>query len=79
MLEDRSSVTGWPASSAARILAADWGSTPTIRTSGRACLSAADTPAISPPPPIGTNTVPRSGTCSSSSSATVPWPAMIIG
>ena len=32
-------------------------------------------PDASPPPPIGTSTVSASGTCSSSSSPIVPWPA----
>ena len=36
-------------------------------------------PDTSPPPPTGTTTVPRFGSCSSSSRAIVPWPAMTSG
>ena len=54
MLDVFSSVTGWPASRAARIFMAPVGSTPTTRTPGRDSLMAVATPAISPPPPIGT-------------------------
>ena len=39
-------------------------------------LAAVAMPAISPPPPIGIGRISRSGTSSSISSATVPWPAM---
>ena len=48
------SVTGRPAARDAVIFAAPAGSTPMTRTSGRVCLMAAATPAMSPPPPIGT-------------------------
>ena len=50
--------------------------TPTIRTSGLRARSAIAIPAASPPPPIGTTTVPRPGSCSTSSSPIVPWPAI---
>ena len=36
-------------------------------------------PPISPPPPTGTSTASRSGTCSASSRPIVPWPAMTRG
>ena len=52
------------------------GSTPTTRMSGFTCLAAVATPEIRPPPPIGTGRTSRSGTSSSISSATVPWPAI---
>ena len=52
------------------------GSRPTMRISFCRCLAAVAMPAISPPPPIGTGRTSRSGTSSSISSATVPWPAM---
>ena len=54
ILEVRDNVTGLPASREALILGAPAGSTPTMRTSGRSPLSAADTPETSPPPPMGT-------------------------
>ena len=52
-------------------------STPTTRTPvpSRPMV----TPASSPPPPQGTTTVPRLGTCSTSSRASVAWPAMTSG
>ena len=55
--------------------AAAW--TPTICTSGLASLIASATPAHSPPPPTGMTTLARSGTSSSSSSPSEPWPATI--
>ncbi len=36
-------------------------------------------PVIRPPPPTGTTSVPTSGSCSRSSSASVPWPAAVRG
>ena len=53
--------------------------TPTISTSGLSALAAIATPAISPPPPIGTTSTSSSGASVSISSPTVPWPAMICG
>ena len=50
--------------------------TPTSRAFGFAALIASAMPDASPPPPIGMITVSRSGTCSSSSSPIVPWPAI---
>src|SRR4051812_30867650 len=50
--------------------------TPTTSTSGRCALIAMATPLDSPPPPTGTTTFARSGTSSSNSSPSVPWPAM---
>ena len=57
--------------------AAAW--TPTICTSGLASLIASATPEHSPPPPTGITTLARSGTCSSSSRPSEPWPATIAG
>src|SRR5918999_2890072 len=57
--------------------AATW--TPTTSTSGRSDLIAIATPEASPPPPTGTTTFARSGTCSSSSSPSEPWPATMSG
>ena len=57
--------------------AAAW--TPTIWTSGRAALIASATPAHRPPPPTGMTTFARSGTSSSSSRPSEPWPATIAG
>ena len=42
-------------------------------------FSASPMPPISPPPPTGTSTASRSGTCSASSRPIVPWPAMTRG
>ena len=53
--------------------------TPTTSTSGRADFTAIATPAASPPPPTGMTTRARSGTCSSSSSPSDPWPATMSG
>ena len=52
------------------------GSQPMIRMSGFRALAAVATPLISPPPPMGTGRISRSGTSSSISRAMVPWPAM---
>ena len=57
--------------------AAAW--TPTISIAGLSALAAVATPAISPPPPIGTTSTSSSGTSASISSPIVPWPAMIAG
>jgi hypothetical protein len=60
------------------MLAAPAGSAPTIRVAGRCSRSQRATPAMRPPPPTGTTTVPISPpACSASSMATVPWPAMV--
>src|SRR5215213_1780596 len=48
-------------------------------TSGRADLTAIAMPAHSPPPPTGTTTFARSGTASSSSRPSEPWPATTTG
>ena len=50
--------------------------TPMMRTSGVSARRAIAIPAASPPPPIGTITVPPSGSCSASSSPIVPCPAI---
>ena len=55
--------------------AAAW--TPTIDTSGLAALIASATPAHRPPPPTGITTLARSGTSSSNSRPSEPWPATI--
>ena len=57
--------------------AAAW--TPTTSIEGAFALAAVATPAISPPPPIGTTSTSRSGTSASISRPIVPWPAMIAG
>ena len=46
--------------------------------SGFMDLAAKATPEISPPPPIGTTIMSRSGSSSRISSPTVPWPAIIF-
>src|SRR5207302_1793817 len=73
----RSRRTGWPASSARRIPAAPVGSTPMIRARGRLAATAVAMPAISPPPPTPTTNRSASGRSSRTSSAHVPWPAII--
>jgi hypothetical protein len=70
--------TGPPCSRASCIADASSGSTPIIRTCGRSSFTAVAIPEISPPPPIGTITTSSSGTWSTSSSPTVPWPAITI-
>ena len=51
--------------------------TPTTRSSGRRAASAIAMPDARPPPPTGTTTVPGpSGSCSTSSSPSVPCPAI---
>ena len=61
IVSQRSSVTSSPASTLAFIAGPSADSTPTIRTSGRARLTAAETPEMSPPPPIGTTMTSTSG------------------
>ena len=53
--------------------------TPITRTSGRTAARARATPAMSPPPPLGTTTTDASGTYSAISSPTVPFPAITSG
>ena len=72
MVWTASSVTTRPAESESFMEVAPVGSTPITRIDGRTPCSAAATPPIRPPPPTATITVSRSGTCSSSSSPTVP-------
>ena len=53
--------------------------TPNTRRSGLSALAATAIPAIRPPPPMGTTSVSTSGAASSTSRATVPWPAITSG
>ena len=54
--------------------------TPTSDSSGRSARSPIAIPAARPPPPIGITTVPGpAGSCSASSSPSVPWPATTRG
>ena len=53
--------------------------TPTTSISGRADLTAIAMPLARPPPPTGTTILARSGTSSSSSRPSVPWPATTSG
>lgn len=70
--------TGPPAASAADMLGAPVGSTPTIRTPGIRLRSQVAQPEISPPPPTGTITT--SGRhWSVSSTATLPCPVIVRG
>ena len=57
--------------------AAPTGSTPMTRAAGRARLTAAATPAMRPPPPMGAYTVSTCGASATISRPTVPCPAMI--
>ena len=66
-----------PASIDAFMLATLAAWTPMMVISGLSDLSAQATPEVIPPPPIGITTTSRLGTCSSSSSPIVPWPAMM--
>ncbi|SKV18521.1 Uncharacterised protein [Mycobacteroides abscessus subsp. abscessus] len=75
MVSMDSSATGCPALSDTGQAAAPAACTATIRTSGRAALTTAATPATKPPPPAGTTMVPTSGSCSRISSPTVACPA----
>mmetsp|Transcript_6678 Transcript_6678/g.16148 ORF Transcript_6678/g.16148 Transcript_6678/m.16148 type:complete len:361 (-) Transcript_6678:144-1226(-) len=54
-------------------------STPYTFTSGRSRFSTAAMPAISPPPPTGTNTASTSSHCRKISNPTVPCPAITAG
>ncbi len=54
-------------------------STPITLMDGRSAFAATATPDTSPPPPIGTTIASVSGSCASTSSAIVPWPAMTSG
>ena len=71
--------TGFPAASDPTTGAHPATCTPITSIAGRADLSAIATPLTSPPPPTGTITRARSGTCSSSSSPSVPCPAITSG
>ena len=64
---------------AAEKLATFSASTAMIFALGRNVFTASETPASNPPPPTGTMTASRSGTCSTISRPIVPWPAMIAG
>ena len=72
-------VTISPASMAALKQADSSDSTPMILMSGFSCFRYTAIPAARPPPPIATNRISRLGFCSSSSRATVPWPAITSG
>ena len=61
MVEILSIVTTRPASRLAFMDAAPEGSTPTTRTDGLRSLARVDTPAASPPPPMGTRITSTSG------------------
>ena len=67
-----SRATIFPASREARAEAAAAASTPTTLTEGFRAFTATAMPEMIPPPPMGTTTVSRSGTCSRSSSPMVP-------
>ena len=70
--------TGPPAASAAVMLGAPAGSTPTRRVAGECARNQVAMPASSPPPPTGTTSVPTgSASWPVISTATVPWPAMV--
>lgn len=68
-----SHATGRPARWESRASAASSGSTPMTLISGRTALTAAATPAMSPPPLTGTSTTPASGRSRTISRPTVPW------
>mmetsp|Transcript_15496 Transcript_15496/g.65398 ORF Transcript_15496/g.65398 Transcript_15496/m.65398 type:complete len:210 (-) Transcript_15496:665-1294(-) len=55
------------------------GSTPITLTSGRMLFTYAAMPAMSPPPPTGTNTTSTEGSCRTISMPTVPCPATTSG
>jgi len=65
------------------MLAAPAGSAPTTVVDGLCSASQVSAPAISPPPPTGTTRVPRprpwSASCSTTSRASVPCPAIVRG
>ena len=65
------------------MLAAPSGSAPTTVVAGLCSESQVSAPAISPPPPTGTTSVPRSrpwvASCSTTSRARLPCPAMVRG
>lgn len=50
-----------------------------IWTFGCNVFTASATPAINPPPPVGTTTASMSRTCSTISRPIVPWPAIMCG
>ena len=79
MVAAAGTVTRSPAWRAARIPGISSLCTPVTRTAGLSALRATATPPMSPPPPTGTMTASRSGTCSASSRAIVPCPAMTRG
>jgi hypothetical protein len=72
-------VTGSPAFRLSCSALLSSGSTATTRAWGFAPLTAATIPDTSPPPPTGTITTSTSGTSSTISRPTVPWPAITSG
>ena len=75
-LRSRGHATSSPPRNDSWASAASAGSTPTIRAFGCSARTAVAIPLMSPPPPIGTSSAPRSSTASAISSPAVPWPAI---
>ena len=74
-----STATRRPALSERNVSFDSSGSAPKMRMSGLRALAIVAQPASRPPPPIGAIKASRCGITSNSSSAAVPWPAMIMG
>mmetsp|Transcript_6188 Transcript_6188/g.22649 ORF Transcript_6188/g.22649 Transcript_6188/m.22649 type:complete len:225 (-) Transcript_6188:885-1559(-) len=74
-----SNLTTLPAANAAAIEGHRSGSTPMTMTFGLIVFTASATPAMSPPPPTGTNTISSFGSCRTISNPTVPCPATTSG
>ena len=75
----RSNASGAPEAKLRYSASAPNGSTPYTAQCGLSCLTAAAMPAHKPPPPTGTTTASRAGTCAISSSPTVPVPCAVSG
>ena len=73
----RSIERGSPAAKLRCMLSAPSGSTPNTSHRGASSFTADATPAHNPPPPIGTITASRFGTCSHSSTPTVAVPSAV--
>ena len=79
MVRTESIDSGRPLAKLRCIVSAPSGSTPYTAQRGSICFTAHDTPAHSPPPPIGMMTASRPRACSQTSSPNVAVPSAVSG
>ncbi len=78
MVSTSGSVTTSPAFNEAFIQLAPAGSTPITIIFGLSSFASVETPAASPPPPIGTSIISTVGSSLNISIAIVPWPVATV-